>query len=294
METEKYAALLTALKYGSLRGAADAMGYTVSGVSRMIASLEDEVGFPLLVRGHGGVTPTEDCRLLLPAAEALVLQGERCRQLAAQIRGLEIGSVTVGVCYNAYCRQLAGLIAGFSREYPHIQVNVLDSQLSSDMVEALNRRRVDLCFISRRDGIPFWLPLQRVEVVAVLSQSSPLAQYDALPLDLLRTEAYIRLFPDRETDSSRTLSRLGIRPNVRFTCRSVSACLAMVGAGLGIALMDSLELFSTPPGVVVLPLAPRQSMEAGLAFPPREEMSPAVRRFAAYVREHFVPEKPAL
>mgnify|MGYP002519771183 CR=1 FL=1 len=290
METEKYAALLTALKLGSLRGAADAMGYTVSGISRMIASLENEVGFPLLLRGRGGVTPTEDCRLLLPAAETLVLQGERCRQLAARVRGLEIGSVTVGVCYNAYCRQLAGLIAAFSREYPGIQINVLDSQLSSDMVAALNHRRVDLCFISRREGVPRWLPLQQVEVVAVLSRSSPLAQYDAFPLHLLNTQPYIRLFPDRETDSSRALDCLGIRPNVRFTCYSVPACLSMVGAGLGIALVDSLELFSLPPGVVALPLAPRQIVEAGLGLPPQEETSPAVRRFAAYVRERFVPE----
>ena len=126
------------------------MGYTVSGVSRMIASLEDEVGFPLLSRGHRGVVPTVDCQRLLPAAEGLVLQAERCRQLAAQVHGLEIGSVTVGLCYNSYCRQLAGLIASFSREYPHIQVNVLDSQLSSDMIEALERHRVDLCFLSRR------------------------------------------------------------------------------------------------------------------------------------------------
>lgn len=293
METEKYAALLTALRCGSLRGAADAMGYTVSGVSRMIASLENEVGFPLLIRSHGGVAPTGDCQRLLPAAEALVLQAERCRQLAAQVHGLEIGSVTVGVCYNSYCRQLAGLIAGFSREYPHIQVNVLDSQLSSDMIEALERHRVDLCFLSRREGVPRWLPLQQVEVVAVLSQSSPLAQYDALPLHLLATEPYIRLFPDRETDSSLVLSRLGIQPNVQFTCYSVSAGLAMVGAGLGIALVNSLELFSIPPGVAALPLAPRQLMEAGLALPAQDEMSPAVRRFAAYVREHFIPEESA-
>ena len=42
----------------------------------MIASLEDEVGFPLLIRSHRGVVPTVDCQRLLPAAEGLVLPAQ--------------------------------------------------------------------------------------------------------------------------------------------------------------------------------------------------------------------------
>ena len=291
METEKYAALLTALRCGSLKGAADAMGYTVSGISRMVTSLEDEVGFPLLIRSHGGVAPTDNCRLLLPAAEELVLQAERCRQLSAEVRGLETGTVTVGVCYNTYCRQLAGLIAGFSREYPHIQVNLLDNERSSDMVDALNHHRADLCFISRREEMPCWFQIQRDELVAILPRESPLAELEAVPVDVFRTEPYILLFPRRETDNSRMLSRLGIRPNVQFTCSSVSSAFAMVEAGLGITLLNTLEILALPPELVTRPLAPREFVDVGLAFPRPEEMSPAARRFIAYVKEHFVPVK---
>lgn len=67
----------------------------------------------------------------------------------------------------------------------------------------------------------------------------------------------------------------------------------MVGAGLGFPLMDSLELPSTPPGLVTMPLEPRQFVDVGLALPAQDEMSPAVRRFAAYIREHFIPEESA-
>ena len=42
METEKCAALLTVLQCGSLKAAADRLGYTVSGISRMMAAMEDE------------------------------------------------------------------------------------------------------------------------------------------------------------------------------------------------------------------------------------------------------------
>ena len=42
MEHEKYIALLTVLDGSSISGAAKKLGYTTSGISRMIQSLEDE------------------------------------------------------------------------------------------------------------------------------------------------------------------------------------------------------------------------------------------------------------
>ena len=45
MESEKCRVLLCAIDKGSITAAAEAMGYTISGVSRMMAALEAEVGF---------------------------------------------------------------------------------------------------------------------------------------------------------------------------------------------------------------------------------------------------------
>ena len=52
MDTAKCAALLLAVELGSLSAAAERLGYTVSGMSRMILSLEDELGFRLLNRSR--------------------------------------------------------------------------------------------------------------------------------------------------------------------------------------------------------------------------------------------------
>ena len=100
MDTEKCAALLCALEEGTLARAADRLGYTPSGISRMIAALEEDVGFPLLYRGRGGVSATGECETLLPALRQMVYQAESCRQTAASLRGLEQGSITVGANYR--------------------------------------------------------------------------------------------------------------------------------------------------------------------------------------------------
>ena len=100
MDTEKCAALLCALEEGTLARAAEKLGYTPSGISRMVAALEEELGFPLLHRSRGGVLATGECEALLPALRQMAYQAECCRQTAAALRGLEQGSITVGANYH--------------------------------------------------------------------------------------------------------------------------------------------------------------------------------------------------
>ena len=88
MDTEKCAALLCALETGSLSAAAQRLGYTVSGMSRMVLSMEAELGFRLLRRSRTGVMPTRECELLLPCLRSMAGMDENLRQLSAGIRGL--------------------------------------------------------------------------------------------------------------------------------------------------------------------------------------------------------------
>ena len=68
MDTERWQILLKAIDRGSLRATAEEMGFTVSGISRSVATLEKELGFALLHRAKSGVQPTEECRQLLPVS----------------------------------------------------------------------------------------------------------------------------------------------------------------------------------------------------------------------------------
>ena len=209
MDTEKCAALLCALEEGTLARAADRLGYTPSGISRMIAALEEDVGFPLLYRGRSGVSATGECEALLPALRQMVYQAESCRQTAASLRGLEQGSITVGANYRFYARQL-------------------------------------------------------------------------------ETESYIEIYPGRETDNSRILAENGVCPGNRFAgVEDDFSAMAMVEAGLGIALVNALIAGTLNGNVVFRPLDPPQYVEVGIATPPPEIMSPAARRFLNFVRENM-------
>ena len=60
MDLKKCEVFVRAIDTGSFSKAAEQSGYTPSGVAHMMNALEDEIGFPLLVRGHRGVTATEN------------------------------------------------------------------------------------------------------------------------------------------------------------------------------------------------------------------------------------------
>lgn len=286
MDTEKCAALLCALEEGTLARAADRLGYTPSGISRMIAALEEDVGFPLLYRGRSGVSATGECEALLPALRQMVYQAESCRQTAAALRGLEQGSITVGANYRFYTRQLAQLMARFREKHPGIAFQTIEGT-STTLVTALQEHRADLCIISRREGPHQWLPLRQDQMMVMLSPQHPLAA-DTVPIRRLETESYIEIYPGRETDNSRILAENGVCPGNRFAgVEDDFSAMAMVEAGLGIALVNALIAGTLNGNVVFRPLDPPQYVEVGIATPPPEIMSPAARRFLNFVRENM-------
>ena len=131
MDTEKCRVLLTVLHERSLSAAAEALGYTPSGISRLVDSLERETGFPLLHRGRGGVSATRACQELLPLMRRMAELDEQYQQLAHRIQGLDVGRVVAGTNYAAFYPWLSEVIAGFHHAYPGIRVELREGGLLS-------------------------------------------------------------------------------------------------------------------------------------------------------------------
>lgn len=284
MDTERINALLCAIEEKSLTAAAEKLGYTTSGVSRMMAALEEETGFPLLARSRAGVVPTEECRLLLPLMQEMLSLTNRYEQLAGELAGLTRGTIRIGTSYYAYYDWFAGLIAGFQRRYPGIEVHIIEGT-STELIDAMDEHRADLCIISRRKGKHDWIPLKQDELLACLPEDHPLAKKKTFPVKAFGTEDFIELYPGKETDNSQMLLRNGVTPRVKYSTTDNYAAYAMVAAGLGITCTNAIIGESFKEGVRYLPLYPKQPVEIGIAIPGKKELSPAAKRFAEFARE---------
>lgn len=286
METEKCRVLLCALDCGSFTAAAEKLGYTTSGISRMMAALETETGFPLFKRYKGGVEATAECAELIPIMRELVHQADVYEQKARSIKGLETGTVTVGAAYGAYYSWLARLTAEFCRRYPGVKVSTLWGR-SSDLNTALHERKADLCVISRRDDNCKWISLHQDELLVLLPANHPLAKGNSVPVSILETEPFIEIYPGEETDNSMLFKKLGIKPSVRYTSNDTLVACSMVEAGLGITLMNSVLVETLRSSVIALPLDPAYNVEIGIALPEDGAASPAAEKFIEFAMKHI-------
>ena len=281
MDTAKCTALLKALELGNLSGAAEALGYTPSGMSRMMASLEQELGFPLLVRSKTGVMPTSDCERLLPIFGELAAAGRTLGETAAHIRGADVGSVRVGTAYPQLYGTLARILTEFGKLHPGVSID-LSLANSTPLTRKLEAREIDLCIISRREGAHRWIPLFEDEHVAIISTDHPLADEPAIPIGRFAEENFIEVYPGQESDNSRLLAKCGICPNVRFTVTDTQAAHELVAANLGVTLMN--HLFATELGgrVRIKSLDPGTFVEIGVALPDDAALPPAVQAFVGF------------
>jgi DNA-binding transcriptional LysR family regulator len=286
MDTEKCSALLWILETGSLSAAAEKLGYTPSGVSRMMASMEGETGFPLLVRSRSGVTPTEECRKLLPTVRELAHWGEVYDQQTAEVCGVQRGQIVVGTAYVAYYDALSKLVAAFNQAYPQIRAHIIEGA-SSELSRAVEEKRADFVIISRREGNFEWLPLRDDPLVVMLPDSHPLATAESYPVERLAQDPYIETMVARETDNSLMLDRFRLHPDIRYTTTSYQATASMVSAGLGVAVSNHIVLESMRNDLVIKPLTPPQIIPMGAAYSTVESITPAAKRFVEMAKKEL-------
>ena len=265
MDTAKYQVLLSAIETGSYSAAAEKCGYTVSGISRMISSLEEETGFPLLVRGKAGVLPTAECKELLPDLKALVQQADLCQQKINAICGLETGTVRIGTAYSTFYKIISEITAQFHQKHPGIVIQIRNGY-STELAAAMDRGELDLCIISKREHHGTWLPLFENEILAAVPENDSLAKEKSVPITAFATHPYIETYPQSDNDNARAFHAHRIRPNIQFTTVDSYATRSMVEAGLGISLNNQLNTVGWDQhGIVMLPVSPSLPVEIGIA-----------------------------
>lgn len=283
MDLERCEALLTVIDSGSLSAAAKQLGYTPSGISRMMASFENELGFSLLYRGKNGITPTIECKMLLPSVRSFVYSGHCLSQTAARIRGADCGTIIIGTAYSYYYRWITKMTSDFRSLHPGIQFRIVNGT-SSELQQMLSLHQTDFCLISERSGDHNWILLRNDPMVALLPPGHPLTQKSAVPMKAFETESYIQTYPGQDVDNARIFSRCHITPNTQFSTMDINATYSMVEAGLGISINNLVNSYLWQDRVVHLPLEPNQTMNIGLAY--GKNISPASEAFL-----HFITDK---
>lgn len=95
-QKDRYEIFLKVCETGSFSGAAEALNYTQSGISQMMAGLEEELEVRLFARVKKGVILTDNGARLIPYIQEMVNQKAKLRQAAFNINHKIEGKLRVG------------------------------------------------------------------------------------------------------------------------------------------------------------------------------------------------------
>ena len=282
MESARCKAFIMAAELGSFSRAGEALSYSPSGVSQLVTALETEFGFPLLHRTKKGVTLTAAGEKLLPAVRGFIQQEERMYQMAAEVKGLDVGEIAIASYYSISNHWLPKVISAFEKDHPHIHIRLMEG-IRQDVIRHLRDSSADIGFMSSGDGLGFdWIPLAEDPMLAVLPKDHPSAKLDSFPVEEFAREGFIMPAFGNDDDVAALFDKFHIEPNIRFSTFESFAAMSMVESGLGVSLMNRLITVNWQCDVVKLPLDPPQSIILGMAIPSLAQAAPAVRKFAEY------------
>lgn len=283
---ERYLALQKVVELGSFTKAAEALGYSQSSVSQMIASLEAELGIKLLNRSRYGITLSPEGKDLYEDIEKLIYQYQAVQERTDEIKGLQSGVVRIGTISSITCHWMPGLIAGFQKKYPNVHFIMPQGDYSL-IPEWIRSGRVDFGFITPPiAGELQTVPVKDGEMLAVIPEKHPLARKPSVTLQDIAGEPFIELEEGQYSEPLEAFRAAGITPNIQFRMHDDYAIMAMVESGLGISILAELVLRRTYYHNVCRSIDPPIYRHLCLAYKKKDSLPLACRYFIDYLLAH--------
>lgn len=287
METARLRAFVEAADKGSVKAAADSLGYTPSAISQLISALEKELGLTLFVRSQKGMKLTSEGAEMLPVVRAYLIHEEEIYTYAAELKGVTRGKLTIATYPSVATTWLPEIVRKFKGDFPGIQINIKES-IKSDITHHFEQKDADLAFLAYSEPMPYeWIPLTDVDVIAAIPEDHRLAGADKFPIRECEKDDFILGSWGKEMEILEILHKNNAHPDIKYTTYDTPATLAMVRMGLGISFVNELSARFWNEHLVKLPLDPPQSISFGAALPSRNHMTVAARKFLDYTLDFF-------
>ena len=287
MKLSQLKMFVAVVESGSFSAAAAQLDCTQSRISHAIGGLEQELGVRLLLRSHDGSVPTDAGHRVLDKArqmlriEAGLLETARdCGNLAAHVRIACFRSVGTHLLPHA--------LEALAYEYPGIRIDIDDScEARDDVTQAVREGRADIGIAQLPAGddlvaTPYLSDAYVLVVPAALQLGAPVTwrQLDALP--------FIALACPGAASILARCRAAGFSAEPRRTLANDTSIAAMVGRGLGYAILPRLATFPPPDDVRIIDLPLPARREFALVCMPDTVRSQAVQVVTRFLRDQRI------
>jgi DNA-binding transcriptional LysR family regulator len=297
IDPHRLAMLREVARAGSFARAAAALHHTPSAVSQQIAALERGAGAVLVQRSTRGVTLTDAGRVLLATADAIHAE---LQVAAQQLRALQADgphALTVVTFPSAGEPLLAPALTALTAAAGQpVEVTVIEAE-PDEALGSIRDGQADLALVYHfhtpapprawpaAAGPGTYTALVADHFRLLVPAGHPLADRPAISLAEFAGERWIHGWGDTGGVLDMLAAVSGFHPRVACRSSDYRFMSALVGAGVGVALVPSLAVTGRP-DVRDLQITPQPARYVGAYLPKRHRPNPAAEQLLAALRTH--------
>jgi DNA-binding transcriptional LysR family regulator len=279
------------MEAGTVTAAAQRLHVSQPAVSKILAQLEQELGFQAFVRERRRLIPTPEAQSLYHEIRRAFISLDYLTRFAQDLRGLRQGHLVLAAIHAASSGWLPGMIAKFMHHHPGLSIS-LQTLDSPRVAQAVATGHADL-------GIAqFEVPMEHVrrdrlisvDAVCVMPPNHELAQRRVIRPADLHDQNFIALATinrfRKKLDA--LLEARGIVPRIQVDTTLASTACGLVAENAGIAVLDRLGAEDNRHrGIIIRPFLPKISEDLILLTPAGRPASAAAGKFAAELKQYF-------
>lgn len=282
LELKHLMALDAVATEGTFGRAATRLGYTQSAVSQQIASLERLVDGRVFDRPGGprSVELTPLGHRLLDGARELLGRVDALDHDLRRFRDGEIGRLTIGTFQSMSATVLPRVVARLRDERPDVTLTVVESDVDDQLDRGLDRGELDLSFVVEDRG-PSYETAHLLDDPFVLIARPGQFPDGPVAIGDLAGLPHIGQPPcSCQLQNEAGLRERGLDPEYVFRSADNGTVIAMVKAGLGVAVLPLLCVEPDDPRIALHRLTPPMpDRRVSLAWRAGRTLSPVAERF---------------
>ncbi|MNG98852.1 HTH-type transcriptional regulator GltC [compost metagenome] len=273
----------------SFTRASEKLFVTQPTISKMIRSMEEELGQPLLNREGHSFTLTDSGQVLFARGQLILAQMQQLEAELADLQSLQHGRLALGIppmVGHVY----ADLIRAYRSRYPKVELSIVEYG-GRRIEQAVLEGELDLAITmlpTREEGGLSALELDCYPIQVVLPDLPRWRGESEIRLADLQEEPFL-LYTQAFTLSERleqACQQAGFVPQVAARSSQWDFLTAMVRSGMGVAFLpEPICRRLTPDGLVLRPLLPELSWRLGVIWPAKRYLSRTAEAWLALCRE---------
>lgn len=278
---------------GTLTEAAQHLGISQPAISRLIADLEEEIGFKLFDRSGRRVVATAEAQLLVEEVKRALVGLDQIKETALEIGRYRYSRLRLITAHSVASTVATDLINAFSVINPDTFIS-LEVQSSEAAVEWVVSQQCDLAIIDNAPESPALASrtLAVGETHCILPVGHRLADRSLITPKDLEGEVFISFRPGSifRARVDQIFQRTEVQRSLRYEARTSEAICSMVAAGLGVALVGPLGLEPEKRNsgrFVIRPFEPAPEIELYLLWSTHRPIPGVARQFMDVCDQYF-------